>query len=190
MKADGLSLLAGSSIESFSFDSDSRGLAFPSNPTQGQQWELTADNGNFIKGNYTYFNEEWKFNGLSNLSAYDVVGGSIGVLEDDAVLTRFTVPRTIHIPANSFGAVASALVASDTDKTLSIVARTVYNIVQIGTIVFSAGSIEGLVSFDSQYATDGYVVLYRGDVLEVTLSGVADVSLADISYTISGFLNT
>lgn len=190
MKADGLSLLAGSSIESFSFDEENRGLSFPANPSYGQQWELTADFETFVKGSYTYLDGEWKFNGFSNISAYDIVGGCVGVMDDDAVLTRFICPRTIYLPANAFGAVASALTPGTGTSILSITVNTGYNINPLGTITFAGGATTGLVNITEDFAVDGFIRLNRGDVLDVVLSGSADTTLADVTYTISGFLNT
>ena len=119
-------------------------------------------------------------NAVSGADVYDVFGGFDNYPEADQVLLKMVSLRTITFPSNltGSGAIAATPANNTSNSTFTIYA----NGINVGTIVFTAGSTNAML-----YSA-GFT-LQPGQTLYIVGSSVPDSSLSNVSLTLSGVVN-
>jgi len=120
--------------------------------------------------------------GVLSLSAqpYDMPIFYKGIPGTSELMARIGIVRTITLPINLTGSIATSEVAATLSTTLTIKHWDGASLTSIGTVTFSAGSSNGTFTFSSA------VTLAPGNRLYLYNQATADATLADISITLMG----
>lgn len=177
------------------------GIAFPSNPSEGQKFRLTAATAEYEVGEYTYEGTEWtnalvklakdssftangkkgstvKLNSASSAIPYDIGMQIIGKPDASAVVGRFVAVRAFKLPAGMTGSRANSGVAATASTVLSVKK----NGSQIGTITFAAAGTAGTFAAASETS------FAIGDVFTLTAAASQDTTFADAQITFAAVL--
>ncbi|ARW58734.1 hypothetical protein HOS33_gp094 [Erwinia phage vB_EamM_Y3] len=171
-------------------DPNSSGPAFPSSPTNGRVWYLTAVVGQNQPGIYVYSTVRAKWvSQLQSVNPYDVGLSMLKRYAGAQEIARYLSVRTTAITTNFAGSMAQA----DTAATASSVFKVnVYDsltasVIQIGTITFAAASKTGVFAAVGAYIGQE-IILVSGDQLRVTAPETVDTTLNGVAVTIAGRL--
>jgi hypothetical protein len=155
----------------------------------GDLWELTVNIQNYVKGVYRFDDDnQWKLEIPSyNPMSYDVSGTAFGNIVADANIIFYVSPRTFFLNESLIGCIARANVgpSSAVDFTITL-KRSETDYVQVGTMTFTPGSVEGTFSAVNESAP---IRVDRGDVLLVTSPSFSDPQLETISFTLCGYIS-
>lgn len=185
MLTDGLTLAAGSGLGIKMLDDARRGSAFPAG-ANGDLWELTQQSGNNGPGIYEFFNGSWILrNPAFSALSYDLSGTVLGRPDPGAKVLYSVAARTFYIQAAMAGAVAHALQPSSTEQVYTVLVTRGLETIAIGSFTFSQGAEAGVFT----PASSEPIRIQRGDVILVTAPDVIDQNLADISFTLCGYLS-
>lgn len=185
MLVDGLTIAAGGGIEIRMLDAR-RGPAFPASAAQGDLWELTQQSGNDGPGIYEFFNGSWILrNPAFSALSYDLSGTVLGRPDPGAKVLYYVAARTFYIQAAMAGAVAHALQPSSTEQVYTVLVTRGLETIVIGSFTFSQGVEAGVFTPTSLEP----IRIQRGDVILVIAPNVVDQTLADISFTLCGYLS-
>jgi hypothetical protein len=132
---------------------------------------------------YTLGDRSWKWNGLgweklteAVSKPYGIVAYSPGIPEPNDVLLPHIAAWAAEFPPDLVGSYAIAVVAATSQTDIAInVSGT-----QVGTMRFAAGSAVGTFLPGAAFS------LAQGDVLTVVAPALADATLSDISFTLTG----
>lgn len=180
MKADGLTLLDNTKVESI--ESENIGQAFPENPTDGMVWTLTDAEGN-PQGNFVYGLGSWLPRANPDLTYNDVSFSTEGVIPSDEVITRYAVSKTSYLPKDFEFSVATLMVSGAVES--GLVLKHIRNGVEtkLADITFAGG--QHLGTFVSAIAQD--LLMVAGDVI-VFESATVDADASDVCVTLSTYL--
>ncbi len=184
MLSDGMTLAAGAGLSIAMLDDTRRGNVFPSGASNGDLWELTEQLEAFGPGSYEYQNRWVLRNPAVSALTYDISGTVLGRPDNAAKILYIVAARTFYIQGAMAGAIARALVAPDTEQDFSVSILRGNEFVGVGSIHFEPGIENGEFRPLSQLD----IRVQRGDVLNVIAPDVVDQSIADISFTICGYL--
>lgn len=171
-------------------DPNSSGPTFPSNPTNGRVWNLTAVSGANQPGLYVYSTVRAKWvNQLQSVNPYDVGLSILKRYAGGQEIARYLSVRTTAIIKNFAGSMANADVAATAQAVFKVSAYDTVTqaIIQLGTITFGAGSKTGVFAPLSAYL-DTEIILVAGDQLRVVAPDTADTTLNGVAITIAGRL--
>lgn len=182
MLIDGLQIAAGSGFLIKMLDDSRRGPAFPENPTPGDLWELTES----VTAGIYEFQTQWILRNpaLSALS-YDLSGTVFGKPEPSAKVLYYVASRSFYIQGALAGAIAYSLQAPAVAQDFPITVTRNQQPMFIGTMHFDAYSEKGQFNPSSQEP----IRVQRGDVIIITAPDVVDELMADISFTLCGYLS-
>lgn len=171
-------------------DPTTSGVAFPTAPTNGQVWFLTADVGQFKAGMYVFseFRASW-VNQLQSVNPYDVGVSLLKRYAAGAEVASFLSVRTTAIAKNFRGSKAVADVAATAATTfyVRIVDAASAKVINIGSFTFPAGGT--VATFTSEAAfVDKDIILVSGDKLKIFAGSAVDSTIAGIAATIAGRL--
>lgn len=201
MLQDGMTLVQGSvanlqgaTTKGLSVES---GLAFPSNPSDGQHFRLSAATTDYEAGDYFYdaTAKEWtndlialakggdfkqvgkkgsvpKLNQTTSVP-YDIGIQILGKPDAAAVVARFIAPRAFEIPQGMAGSIGRAA----TLGTGAVVLSVKKNGVEFGTVTFAAGQANGT------FAAAAKASFAIGDIFTVVAPATADGTFADAQIT-------
>jgi len=182
MLIDGLTVAAGSGFQIKMLDDTRRGPAFPDTPNTGDLWELT-DSVN--AGVYEYQTQWILRNPAFSALSYDLSGTVFGKPEPSAKIMYYVASRTFYIQGALAGALAYALQAPALAQDFPITLTRNQSPMYIGTIHFDAFSEKGQFNPASQEP----IRVQRGDIIMITAPDVVDELMADISFTLCGYLS-
>jgi len=171
-------------------DPATSGPTFPSNPTNGRVWYLTAVSGQNQPGVYVYSTSRTKWvSQLQSVNPYDVALSALKRFAGGQEIARFLSVRTTSIMAGFAGSLANADIAAAAQTVFKI---NVYDaasssIIQIGTITFAAGSKSGVFAAVGAYVGNE-IILVSGDQLRVVAPDTVDTTLNGLAVTIAGRL--
>lgn len=171
-------------------DPNSSGPTFPSNPTNGRVWNLTAVVGANQPGLYVYSTVRAKWvNQLQSVYPYDVGLSILKRYAGGQEIARYLSVRTTAIIKNFAGSMANADVAATAQAVFKVSAYDTVTqaVIQLGTITFGAGSKTGVFAPLSAYL-DTEIILVAGDQLRVVAPDTADTTLNGVAITIAGRL--
>lgn len=171
-------------------DPNSSGPTFPSNPTNGRVWNLTAVSGANQPGLYVYSTVRAKWvNQLQSVNPYDVGLSILKRYAGGQEIARYLSVRTTAIIKNFAGSMANADVAATAQAVFKVSAYDTVTqaVIQLGTITFGAGSKTGVFAPLSAYL-DTEIILVAGDQLRVVAPDTADTTLNGVAITIAGRL--
>ncbi|AXG67136.1 hypothetical protein MPK70_gp095 [Erwinia phage pEa_SNUABM_33] len=171
-------------------DPNSSGPTFPSNPTNGRVWNLTAVVGANQPGLYVYSTVRAKWvNQLQSVNPYDVGLSILKRYAGGQEIARYLSVRTTAIIKNFAGSMANADVAATAQAVFKVSAYDTVTqaVIQLGTITFGAGSKTGVFAPLSAYL-DTEIILVAGDQLRVVAPDTADTTLNGVAITIAGRL--
>lgn len=185
MLTDGLILAAGAGLGIKMLDDARRGNTFPAG-SNGDLWELTQQSGNDGPGVYEFFNGSWVLRNpsLSALS-YDLSGTVLGRPDPGAKVLYSVAARTFFIQGAMAGAVARALQPGSTEQVYTVLITRELETIVVGSFTFAPGVEAGVFS----PASSEPIRVQRGDIILVTAPDVIDQNLADISFTLCGYLS-
>jgi hypothetical protein len=109
---------------------------------------------------------------------YDIASGVSGPIGASQYVAYFLSPRSINIPANFSGSLASVLTSFTSAATFTIY----HNGTSVGTISFAAGGTTGTFSTGSGFT------LNPGDSLTIQAPSTADATAANLSIIIDAVL--
>ena len=109
---------------------------------------------------------------------YDIASGVSGPIGASQYVAYFLSPRSINIPANFSGSLASVLTSFTSAATFTIY----HNGTSVGTISFAASGTSGTFSTSSAFT------LAIGDSLTIQAPSTADPSAANLTITIMATL--
>lgn len=193
MLQDSITLATGATIVGYAVDS---GVAFPSNPTDGQKFRLTAATATYEAGEYSYnlAATEWQntlvllgknssFTATGKkgsvvalnpaVTPYDIGFQVLGKPDAGAVVGRFIAVRAFKLAA----AFAASTAKTSTVATASTVLLVKKNGTQIGTLTFAAGAASGV------FAAAAETSFAIGDILTLTAAATQDATFADAQVT-------
>lgn len=171
-------------------DPNSSGPTFPSNPSNGRVWNLTAVSGANQPGMYVYSQVRAKWvNQLQSVNPYDVGMSVLKRYAGGQEIARYLSVRTTAIIKNFAGSLANADVAATAQAVFKVSAYDTVTkaIIQLGTITFGAGSKTGVFAPLAAYQ-DQEIILVAGDQLRVVAPDTADTTLNGVAITIAGRL--
>lgn len=184
MLSDGLTLAAGAGMGIQMLDDARRGTDFPAG-TQGDLWELTEQAGQFGPGIYEFFDGLWVLrNPAYSALSYDISGTVLGRPDSAAKVLYIVAARTFYIQAAAAGAVAYAMQAPDVEQDFSIIIQRGQQVIPVGSVRFSPGVEQG-VFFPS---SNDPIRVQRSDALLIFAPDIVDQVIADISFTLCGYL--
>lgn len=172
----GLTLPTGTQITKEEIDPTKRGIAFPSNPTHLQVFQIVAGGAQQV-GVYVYnaAKTKWMLADQANYP-YDIALSVVGKPDANKVVAKVVLPRPIRVPTNFLGSLAVADVAATAEFTLTIKVGAV----AVGTVSFAVGATVGTFT----YVPNGDLIIERGDVLSLTSQATADATLSFPSITL------
>lgn len=171
-------------------DPNSSGPVFPSNPSNGRVWNLTAVSGSNQPGLYAYSQVRNKWvNQLQSVNPYDVGMSVLKRYAGGQEIARYLSVRTTAIIKNFAGSRATADVAATALAAFKVSAydTNTQAVIQLGTITFGAGSKTGVFAPLATYQ-DQEIILVAGDQLRVIAPDTADTTLNGVAITIAGRL--
>ena len=185
MKTDGLTLAVGSTLGVQLLDEALRGTTLPVSSTEGDLWELTEAEGSNVVGVYEYAFGAWTLRSPNlSLLSYDLSGSVLGKPEPNATVMFFVAPRSFFLAASLAGAIArSELLASGQQDFYIILSRDGVP-TNLGTIRFTSASDFG--QFLNALPSD--TLVRRGDTVSVITAAGVDTEIANISFTLCGYL--
>ena len=185
MLTDGLTLAAGSGLGIKMLDDARRGSAFPAG-VNGALWELTQQSGNDGPGIYEFTNGSWTLRNPSfSALSYDLSGTVLGRPDPGAKVLYSVAARTFYIQAAMAGAVAHALQSGSTEQVYTVLITRALETIVVGSFTFTPGVEAGVFT----PASSEPIRVQRGDIILVTAPDVIDQNLADISFTLCGYLS-
>ncbi|QZE56291.1 hypothetical protein pEaSNUABM40_00094 [Erwinia phage pEa_SNUABM_40] len=171
-------------------DPNSSGPTFPSNPSNGRVWNLTAVAGANQPGLYVYSQVRAKWvNQLQSVNPYDVGMSVLKRYAGGQEIARYLSVRTTAIIKNFGGSMANADIAATAAAAFKISAydSATQAVIQLGTVTFGAGSKTGVFTPLAAYQ-DQEIILVAGDQLRVVAPDTADTTLNGVAITIAGRL--
>lgn len=184
MLTDGLTLAAGAGMGIQMLDDARRGADFPAG-AQGDLWELTEQVGAQGPGIYEFFDGSWVLrNPAYSVLSYDLSGTVLGRPDPAAKILYIVAARTFYIQGAMAGAVAYAMQAPDVQQDFPISLLRGQQAISIGYIRFVPGVEKGQF-FPS---SNDPIRIQRGDAVLVFAPDVVDQVIADISFTLCGYL--
>lgn len=187
MLVDGINLLSGTSIRTV-LTSDSRGSAFPQDPVNGVEFELTATVGNYRPGIYFYSVEDsaWivKIPG-NDVLPYDIAGSTVGTIRGNDIIASHITVRGFKLKSGFYGCVARAGVApiASTEFTIAKTGRGGVE-TTLGTMVFNAAETHGLFVQNGS----GDISITAGETIVVKAPNSIDQFISNVSFTLAGTL--
>lgn len=151
---------------------------------KAQEWAETPEDVEVEPGQYSALHwaakaaasaaeaEAW----AAKFSFYDIQGGALGYIAEDAVISLTPVTRGFSFPAGLTGSVAVCLTAPDGGDAVVSLRK---NGVEFGTITFADGSTDGVLaspSGETFVAGDAFDALTAADMFNVE----------DVSFTLNG----
>lgn len=191
--------MEGSAVKGLAIEA---GSTFPTAPTDGQKFRLTSATADYEAGEYNWSvaDAEWtnifvqlaknpNFNASGkkgsvvqidqgNSVPYDIGMQILSKPDANAVVGRFISVRPFSIPDNFAGSIAKAKIA----PVAAMVFKVLKNDVQIGTVTFAAGSINGVFS----NAVDMDFV--AGDTFTLVAPASQDTAFTEAQITFVGTL--
>ncbi|UAW96583.1 hypothetical protein pEaSNUABM22_00095 [Erwinia phage pEa_SNUABM_22] len=171
-------------------DPNSSGPTFPSSPTNGRVWNLTAVSGQNQPGLYVFSQVRNKWvNQLQSVNPYDVGLSVLKRYAGGQEIARYLSVRTTAIVKNFAGSMAAADIAATAASVFKISAydSATQTVIQLGTVSFAAGSKTGVFAPLVAYQ-DQEIILVSGDQLRVIAPDTADTTLNGVAITIAGRL--
>ncbi len=171
-------------------DPATSGTTFPSSPTNGRVWYLTAVSGQNQPGIYVYSSVRAKWvPQLQTYNPYDVALAALKRFAGGQEIARFLSVRTTAIMTAFAGSLANADVAATAQTVFKINAydSATSTVIQIGTITFAAGSKTGVFAAVGAYIGNE-IILVSGDQLRVVAPDTVDTTLNGLAVTIAGRL--
>lgn len=185
MLSDGLTLAAGSGLSIRMLSEDRRGPGFPLSPVAGDLWELTADSEPYPEGVYE-FTTLWTLRTpKANVLSYDISGTVFGSPEASAKVMFIVAARSFKIQGGFAGSIARTLNVSAVQQDFTINIQRDTGLTTVGTIRFAPGT-ENATFIP---ASNDPVTVQRGDAVVVVAPDTVDQYIADISFTLCGFLS-
>lgn len=184
MLTDGLTLSAGGGLNIRMLDDARRGPEFPAG-AEGDLWELTEVQGQLSTGVYEYASGAWVLRNPS-LSAltYDLSGTVLGKPDPGAKVLYVVAARTFFVNAAAAGAIAYAMQPPGETQDFAVTILRGDVPINLGYIRFEAGQTSGqLIASGSEPMR-----IQRGDAVTIVAPDVLDLDIADISFTICGYL--
>lgn len=164
-----------------------KGNAFPSNPENGQPFQLAVDIEGYVEGFYVYstFRSDWIKQEDLGPVPYDIGLTVFDRPKSNDVVCKHYAVRTLSLPANFEGSLALASVEASTNyrftvKLLSVDRQTEE---ELGYIDFAAFSKTGV--FSAKVANVPIVVM-RGETLAIVAQEERDATLKSVDITIFG----
>ena len=133
---------------------------------------------NWNTGDILYSTNTAQTTGTTKGSPYDIAGGISGPIAGSQYVLYFLAVRSVDIPANFSGSLASVLTAFTSAATYTIY----HNGTSVGTISFAASGTSGTFSTSSAFT------LAIGDSLTIQAPSTADPSAANLTITIMATL--
>lgn len=186
MLADGLTLAAGAGLSIQMLDDSRRGPEFPSSPTDNMLWELTVQIDNQVPGIYEYTRNAWVLrNPSSGAIAYDVSGTVFGRPDPGVKVMMFASPRAFAFQGSLAGAIGRSSGIPSTRQDFIVNISRATGPEGVGILRFEAGSDEA-VFIPNSYEP---IQVHRKDIIVVFAPDTIDEYLADVSFTICGYLS-
>ena len=180
MLSYGLTLPANTQVKTIEVDNSKRGTAFPANPVHLQSFEMLA-NGAADAGIYTYDQTKTKWQRADAATfPYDIALAIMGKPDVNKVVAKVVMVRPVIVPQ----AFAGSLAKADVQATAAFTFTMKVNGNPIGTVVFAAGSTNGVFTPDAAFTRDLFIE--TGDTLTVATQAAADATLAFPAITIMG----
>ncbi len=129
---------------------------------------------NWNTGDILYSTNTAQTTGTTAGSPYDIAGGISGPIAGSQYVLYFLAVRSVDIPANFSGSLASVLTAFTSAATYTIY----HNGTSVGTISFAASGTSGTFSTSSAFT------LAVGDSLTIEAPSTADATAANLAITI------
>ncbi len=182
MKADGIQLEAGSSIERIVLDTSRRHVVLPEVVVNGSIIELSEQDGDNAPGNYIGVAGVWEPMGSKQTEVYDMATTAIGRPDAADIVFNMTLPTRITIPANFVGSRARANTPPAGNVSFAVQRVDAANVVSaLGTVNFSVGNRIGVFS----QTGSGNMLMAVGDTLQIVAPEAQDADLADIGIVIT-----
>lgn len=187
MQSYGLTLLgADSNVSRAPGDPSTSGPTFPSGPTNGQLWQLTAVVGQNQIGTYVYstVRASWVKQTV-DYQPYDVGLSLLKRYAASAEVARYLAVRSTVVHKNFAGSAGVCDIAPTANTTFSV--RTIDGAsgasTTIGTVNFIAGQKTAVFT---PTVADQDIVLISGDLLKIFAPATVDTTIANIAITIAG----
>ena len=189
MLIDGLKLTSTGRVQNSSIEHVS---TLPSiNLYDGREVVLTANDGFYTPGPYTYLAGVWIqlvsrtyvdsaiSQAIANSSVpYDIASAAPGKPVDGATIMMFVSPRTFQFPANLAGSIAKSLASATASSTFTINK----NGTAVASFTFAASSAT------ATFSTQAAIPVAVGDILTITAPATADLTLSDIMFSLDATL--
>lgn len=164
------------------------GPTFPSDPTNGQLWQLTAVVGQNQIGTYVYSTARtsWVLQ-LVDFQPYDVGLSMLRRYAADSEVARYLSVRSTIIHKNFEGSsgMCDVVPAANTTFAVKIVNGDTGTLSTIGNFTFAAG--QRVATFVA-VTPNVDIVLIAGDQLKVFAPSTVDTTITNIAVTIAGRL--
>jgi hypothetical protein len=188
MFIDTLEIAGESKISRAMLDSTKKGVAFPTSPTNGQTFALTAAASGKNPAIYEYSSAESAWIATHpdfDMLPYDVSGAAFGVMNNSDVLLRHLSVRTYSLRAGFAHCQANCATAATVDTYLSIIKlKRTGEQVEIGKIAYLATATRGVF----QQIGTGDMKITAGDVLIVQAPANVNQTIANLAFTFAGAL--
>lgn len=184
MLTDGLTFAAGSGLNIRMLSEERRGPTFPGFPVAGDLWEITVDSEQYPEGVYEYTTIWTLRTPKANVLSYDVSGTVLGQPESLAKVMFIVAARAFKIQGGFAGSIARALSVSSSQQDFTINVQRTTGLTAVGIMRFGPG-METAIFIPS---SNEPITVQRGDAIIIEAPPIVDDYIADISFTLCGFL--
>ena len=182
MKVDGLTLLDNTTVTRAL--SENVGEAFPLNPTDKDTWELKSPIIGYAAGIYIYSVGllDWFPQNRTESNPNDIAVYLADKPRSNSDVCNINVVRTIYIEPDFAGSLATCRDVATTDTLMNIGVVRNGVLTPLAVLTFKAGATVGIIDTFPPYDSE-IILIAAGDQLLLTLPGIRDATLADLSLT-------